>query len=90
MYDLNNLIDPALKITLSAALDINDNGQIVAYGGGNSRTYLLTPVPEPSTLTLFGTTLLALAVGVRRPTVGVSTKRSTYREPRPHNKGCQS
>jgi probable HAF family extracellular repeat protein len=33
MIDLNNVIDPALGVTLSAALDINDKGQIVANGG---------------------------------------------------------
>jgi probable HAF family extracellular repeat protein len=48
IVDLNSLIDPTLGITLADAQDINDNGQIVANGGG--RAYLLTPVPEPTSI----------------------------------------
>ncbi|MBV9035607.1 MAG: DUF3466 family protein, partial [Acidobacteriaceae bacterium] len=64
MYDLNNLIDPALGLMLSDARGINNHGQIVAegYTSGNSfHAFLLTPVPEPSTWTLFGVALLGLA-----------------------------
>src|SRR5947209_19352823 len=61
MTDLNAFINPALGITLRDANGINDNGQIVANSG--SRAYLLTPlattpIPEPSTLALFGASLL--------------------------------
>jgi hypothetical protein len=59
--DLNNLVDPALRITLFEAAGINDNGQIVANGstgGGGYYSYLLSPaaspLPEPGSLTLFG------------------------------------
>ena len=52
--DLNGLIDPNLGITLTRANGINDMGQIIAYSeSGFVRTaYLLTPVPEPSSLVL--------------------------------------
>jgi probable HAF family extracellular repeat protein len=66
MLDLNNLIDPALGVTLDNATGINDNGQIVA--NGDDHAYLLTPVavPEPGTLTLFGGLLLAVAYRARK------------------------
>ncbi|MHC4570645.1 MAG: hypothetical protein ACYS0C_01025 [Planctomycetota bacterium] len=46
--DLNELIDPALGCGLDAAICINDNGWIVAWGvnaGGDSTSFLLTPIP---------------------------------------------
>ena len=54
LLDLNGLIDPNLGITLTRANGINDMGQIIAYSeSGFVRTaYLLTPVPEPSSLVL--------------------------------------
>ncbi len=47
---LDDVIDPALNVHLRKALDINDAGQIVAYGSDNDlpepyRAFLLTPVP---------------------------------------------
>jgi probable HAF family extracellular repeat protein len=66
MVDLNNLIDPALGITLTGASDINNYGQIVANGEeGTSpgvHAFLLTPVPEPHTRAALGISLLALLV----------------------------
>src|SRR5207302_1053292 len=65
--DLNDLIDPALGIRLTAAVGINDNGQIVADGGladnAGQHGFLLTPIPEPSTMALFGAafTIMAMA-----------------------------
>ncbi len=68
MLDLNTLIAPGLGVTLNQATAINNGGQIVANGFGHP--YLLTPiaapVPEPSTLPLFGVILFALSTCVRR------------------------
>jgi probable HAF family extracellular repeat protein len=54
--DLNELIPSGLGWTLENATAINDSGQICGYGtiGGNTHAFLLTPVPEPSTLALLG------------------------------------
>src|SRR4051812_9961743 len=71
MMDLNNLIDPAPGIMLGDARDINDQGQILATGdlsSGEPHAFLLTPIPEPSTLALFGVALLGLAAWARRHT----------------------
>jgi probable HAF family extracellular repeat protein len=57
MQDLNNLIPPDYGWTLSEATGINDSGQICATGcnsSGERHAFLLTPVPECSTLTLLG------------------------------------
>ena len=55
MKDLNTLIDPGLGITLTKAVSINDNGNILVWGINSlneNHTYLL--VPEPATLLLLG------------------------------------
>jgi probable HAF family extracellular repeat protein len=62
MIDLNNVIDPALGVTLFNAQGINDEGQIVANSFG--RAFLLTPVPEPGTLAFLGAALLVLIASV--------------------------
>lgn len=64
MQDLNELIEPASGWVLLDAVGINDAGQIVGRGSheGQSRVFLLTPVPEPSTLVLLVIGLLGLAV----------------------------
>src|SRR3954451_12176505 len=64
MMDLNDLIDRTLGITLYDARGISNNGQIVA--DHYLLTPILTPVPEPSTLALFGVALLGLTVWARR------------------------
>ncbi len=57
MSDLNSFVDPLLGFTLTDATAINDNGWIVGYGlnpAGQTHAFLLTPIPEPSTLVLLG------------------------------------
>ena len=65
LYDLNDLIDPSLGITLEVASGINDFGDIVARGtinggDGRDRAFLLTPVPEPGSSSLCLSLLFAL------------------------------
>lgn len=55
IVNLNDLIDPANQFTLMAAEAINDSGQIVGFGKDSqnqTRGFLLTPTPEPATLSL--------------------------------------
>jgi probable HAF family extracellular repeat protein len=68
MIDLNDVINSTPGFTLYDAKSISDTGLIVADGGGTFDTrhaFLLTPVPEPSTVILFGSGLLAIGVVVR-------------------------
>jgi probable HAF family extracellular repeat protein len=69
MVDLNNLIDPALGITLTGATDINNYGQIVANGEEGAspgvHAFLLTPVPEPDTRALLCIPLLTLYLAIK-------------------------
>lgn len=62
MVDLNTLIDPLSGWLLQEALAINDARQITGYGriGDEDHAFLLTPVPEPSTLALAALCLLGL------------------------------
>jgi probable HAF family extracellular repeat protein len=56
-YDLNALIPPGSGWTLLGANDINDAGQITGIGyfdDAYQHAFLLTPVPEPATMTLWG------------------------------------
>lgn len=50
--DLNALIDPSSEINIDNALLINNQGQIVTYAKGDGRVFLLTPIPEPSSISL--------------------------------------
>lgn len=57
MHDLNTMVDPDLNLSLDIAVAINNNGQILALGVWNnspSSVFLLTPIPEPSTVILIG------------------------------------
>ncbi len=54
LFDLNTLITENSGFVLTSARGINEGGQIAATGifgdSGNSRAFLLTPVPEPTTM----------------------------------------
>jgi probable HAF family extracellular repeat protein len=61
--DLNSLIAPGSGLTLEFADDVNDAGQIVGEAfdaKGNSVAFLLTPTPEPATLSLLAIGGLAI------------------------------
>jgi probable HAF family extracellular repeat protein len=62
MVDLNTLIDQDSGWTLSSANGINDSGKIVGVGYHNDqeRTFLLIPIPEPSTLGLLCAGIISL------------------------------
>jgi probable HAF family extracellular repeat protein len=66
MQNLNDLIDPSPGFYLQAAMGISNSGGIVGEGfnaAGQNDAFLLTPVPEPSTL---GPTIIALAIAAIR------------------------
>jgi probable HAF family extracellular repeat protein len=67
MTDLNSLIDPASGWHLSEAYAINNIGEIVGYGTINEQThaFLLTPVPEPSSIALLTIGAIGLAALTR-------------------------
>jgi probable HAF family extracellular repeat protein len=75
MRDLNLLIPPGTGWVLNRAFGINDAGMITGWGtiNGQERAYLLTPVPEPSGLTLAGIALVAAWAARRRGLVGTRT-----------------
>ena len=57
MTDLNSLLPPSPEWDyIERADSINDNGQIVGRGlvNGKQHAFLMTPIPEPSTLALLG------------------------------------
>lgn len=56
MVDVNTLLSAGSEWQIMTADDINDSGQIVgkAYVNGVYHAYLLTPVPEPSSLVALG------------------------------------
>ena len=60
--DLNALIEPDSGWILLSATGIDNSGRIVGYGtyDGNDRAFLLTPIPEPATLSLFALSGLAM------------------------------
>jgi probable HAF family extracellular repeat protein len=67
MLDLNSLINPSSGWVLGAGNGINDAGQITGAGtkNGQSHAFLLTPLPEPGSLTLLAA-MLGLTAARRR------------------------
>jgi hypothetical protein len=75
------LIAPGTGWDFSDALAINDAGQIVGQGkiDGQYRAFVLTPVPEPSTLVMLLVAGLAAAVSAwRRVASCMSLKKAAF------------
>lgn len=71
MTDLNDLIDPELGWEILKGMAINDQGQIVGWGmrNGVRRGFLMTPVPEPSGMTLWLFAVAGLTLLRRYPSL---------------------
>jgi probable HAF family extracellular repeat protein len=70
MRDLNSLLVDGSGWVLIVAEGVNDVGQIVGFGmfDGQTHGFRLTPVPEPSALTLLGAAAIAgFAARKRKP-----------------------
>jgi len=100
MHNLNSLIDSSDPLfglfTLTAALDINDLGQIVGYGtlSGELRAFLITPeaatnsVPEPPPLGLMVSAGIgALIVSRKKKTHHCTARRNTKETQPPSLRG---
>jgi probable HAF family extracellular repeat protein len=72
-FDLNSLISPSLGWHLTSAEDIDDLGQIVGYGtlNGTPESFLLTPVPEPSSIVLLSLGAISMMAGAARASAGL-------------------
>ncbi|KGM39513.1 hypothetical protein JY96_04405 [Aquabacterium sp. NJ1] len=68
VLSLKDLLVNGGNWTLQYAYDINDAGQIVGLGtvNGQQRSFLLSPVPEPSTLACLGLGLVCMAGVMQR------------------------
>jgi hypothetical protein len=70
--DLNGLINPGLEALVDAR-GINNHGQILA-NSSLGHSYLLTPIPEPNTVTLLGIPLFGLLL--RACSLAITSKRN--------------
>jgi hypothetical protein len=70
---LQNLVAPGSGWTLDQATQINDDGQIAGIGvlNGVAEAYLLTPVPEPGSITCLGFGIVYLLKRPRRITTSL-------------------
>lgn len=68
IFDLNELIPADSGWDLLSANGVNSRGQIVGFGtlAGETRAFLLTPVPEPCGLAMVGVASLGLLPAWRR------------------------
>lgn len=68
VFDLNELIPAGSGWDLLSAEGINSQGQIVGFGtiGGETRAFVLTPVPEPSSFILLASTSFGCFLFARR------------------------
>jgi len=64
LTDLNLLISPASGWTLTEARGINNAGEIVGLGtiGGETHGFLLSIIPEPSTVSFMACALICIAI----------------------------
>ncbi len=68
IFDLNDLIPSASGWSLLSANGINTHGQIVGFGTlmGQTRAFVLTPIPEPSSIALLASMAIGCCLAVRR------------------------
>ena len=68
VFNLNDLIPEDSGWLLRVANDINESGMIVGWGdvGDEERAFLLTPIPEPATISLAAIAFLSFAGRLHR------------------------
>jgi probable HAF family extracellular repeat protein len=82
MIDINDLVDePHAPFQMASSID--DSGQIVVYGSQmidwglyNCYTYVLTPVPEPSTFALLSLGAIAFMASIRLQRIQTNKSRT--------------
>ena len=81
MVDLNSLINPLSGWELEQAIGINDTGQITGFGqiSGQRHAFLLTSVPEPTTVILAGVALATVMGSLSQRSIARRNSRRTNR-----------